>query len=60
VVAGAARLLRPGGWLLVEVGGDQDELLTRPMSAAGFATPVSWRDEDGDLRGVAARMPAAR
>jgi release factor glutamine methyltransferase len=60
VVAGAARLLRPGGWLLAEVGGDQDELVIPSLTAAGFAAPASWRDEDGDLRGVAARMPAAR
>jgi release factor glutamine methyltransferase len=60
VVAGAARLLRPGGWLLVEVGGDQDELLTPFLAAAGFTVASSWYDDDGDLRGVAARMSAAR
>jgi hypothetical protein len=59
-VGGAARLLRTGGWLLVEVGGDQDELLAPSLTAAGFAAPVSWRDEDGDLRGIAARLRAAR
>jgi release factor glutamine methyltransferase len=60
VVGGAARLLRTGGWLLVEVGGDQDELLAPSLTAAGFAALVSWRDEDGDLRGIAARLRAAR
>ena len=30
VVEAAARLLRPGGWLLVEVGGDQDAALAHP------------------------------
>src|SRR5207248_11063975 len=27
VIAAASRLLRPGGWLLIEVGGDQDKTL---------------------------------
>ena len=60
VVVGAARLLRPGGWLLVEVGADQDQLLTPSLIAAGFADPASWHDDDGDLRGIAARRRAAR
>jgi release factor glutamine methyltransferase len=60
VVAGAARLLRPGGWLLVEVGGDQDDLLAPSLTAAGFGAPASWHDEDGDLRGLAARLPGGR
>jgi release factor glutamine methyltransferase len=47
-VAAAARLLRPGGWLLVEVGGDQDEVL----HATGFDRTEPWRDDDGDLRGI--------
>jgi len=60
VVAGAARLLRPDGWLLAEVGGDQDVLLAPALTAAGFAAAVPWHDEDGDLRGIAAHVPAAR
>ena len=60
VVAGAARLLRPDGSLLVEVGGDQDELLAPSLTAAGFAVPAPWHDDDGDLRGIAARRRAAR
>jgi len=55
VVAAAARLLRPGGWLLLEVGGDQDRALGPALVAAGFEPGVPWHDEDGDLRGVAAR-----
>lgn len=54
VVAAARRLLRPGGWLLAEVGGDQDEALA-PELATGFDAVAPWRDEDGDLRGVACR-----
>lgn len=59
VVAAAARLLRPGGWLLAEVGGDQDEALAPALSAAGFTTVTPWHDDDGDLRGFAARLGRA-
>jgi release factor glutamine methyltransferase len=55
VVRGAARLLRPGGWLLIEVGGDQDRTLEPALSAAGFSSAVTWSDDDGELRGLAAR-----
>lgn len=55
VVHTAARLLRPGGRLLLEVGGDQDVLLAPALAAAGFDPVSSWADEDGDLRGVTAR-----
>ncbi len=55
IVAAAGRLLRPGGWLLVEVGGDQDEELVAALAAHGFDAVESWHDEDGDLRGLAAR-----
>jgi release factor glutamine methyltransferase len=55
VVGAAARLLRPGGWLLVEVGGEQDAALAPTLAAAPFEPGEPWHDEDGDLRGVAAR-----
>ena len=55
VVEAAARLLRPGGTLLVELGGDQDEVLAPTLLASGFASWSTWHDEDGDLRGLAAR-----
>jgi len=58
VVAEAARLLRPGGWLLVEVGGGQDEALRPSLEAAGFGQVSPWADEEGDLRGVEARLTA--
>ncbi|HEX6417868.1 MAG TPA: hypothetical protein VFZ77_05205 [Acidimicrobiales bacterium] len=54
VVAAARRLLRPGGWLLMEIGGAQDEALA-PALATGFAAVTPWWDDDGDLRGVACR-----
>jgi release factor glutamine methyltransferase len=57
VVATAATLLRrPGGWLAIEIGGDQDQALHAPLAAAGFAAPTPWYDEDGDLRGLTAEL----
>lgn len=58
VVAAAARLLRPGGWMLVEVGGAQDRALGSTLAVSGFSHPTTWLDEDGDLRGLAARAAA--
>jgi release factor glutamine methyltransferase len=60
VVAGAARLLRPGGWLLMELGGRQDQLLSEIFAAHGFDHLDPWRDEEADLRSLAARAGAAR
>jgi len=60
VVAAAGRVLRSGGWLLVELGGSQDEALVPTLESAGFERIKPWRDDDGDLRGVSARLsPAA-
>jgi len=50
VVAAARTALRPGGSLLLEVGGAQDVLLHDAF--AGFGVAESWRDEEGDLRGL--------
>lgn len=55
-VAAAARLLRPGGWLVAELGGDQDAAVAPALAAAGFGEAEFWYDEDGDLRGGAARL----
>ena len=55
VVSAGARLLRGGGWLLLEIGGDQDRELTPTLDANGFTSIDPWFDEDGDLRGVAAQ-----
>jgi release factor glutamine methyltransferase len=55
VIAAASLLLRPGGWVLVEVGGEQDAALITTWVEQGFECVTPWRDEEGDLRGVAAR-----
>jgi release factor glutamine methyltransferase len=59
VVAAAGRVLRPGGWLLIEVGGHQDQALAPTLAATGFDPVTPWRDGDGDLRGLAAQAAAS-
>lgn len=54
VVADAAPLLRPGGALLLEVGGDQAQPLRAALAASGYTDIAERRDEDGDLRGIEA------
>jgi release factor glutamine methyltransferase len=56
LVACAAELLRPGGWLLTEVGGDQDRRLAHTLVERGFGAVASWVDEDGELRGLVAQL----
>jgi release factor glutamine methyltransferase len=56
VARAAAGLLRPGGWLVAEVGGEQDRVLGPALAALGFAPAAPWYDEDGDLRGLAVRL----
>lgn len=59
-VQAAATLLRPGGRLLLELGGDQDELLGPPLAGAGFTAVERLVDEDGDLRGIGATRGEAQ
>lgn len=54
LISGAARILHPGGWLLTEIGGDQAADLGSVLAAAAFAKVVTWEDEDGVVRGLAA------
>jgi release factor glutamine methyltransferase len=55
IVVTAARLLRPGGWLLTELGGRQDKVLDPTLAAYGFSSVTPWLDDHGDLRGLAAQ-----
>lgn len=54
VVTEAPGFLRRGGALLVELGGDQADLLRPTLEHCGFAGVGTWADEDGDLRGLEA------
>jgi release factor glutamine methyltransferase len=47
--------LRPGGWLLLELGGQQAEPMGRLLRELGFTEPDVMNDEDGDPRGICAR-----
>ena len=60
VVMTASRLLRPGGWLLTELGGEQDQALAPTLRAAAFTHVTPWSDDDGDLRGLAAQATGGR
>lgn len=59
VVGAAASLLRVGGWLLVEVGGDQHRALAPVLAGHRFDEITAWWDDEGDLRGLAARRAGA-
>jgi release factor glutamine methyltransferase len=57
VVAGAPRFLRPGGSLLLELGGDQAAVVESKMRGLGYRQIEVWVDEDGDVRGIEAMLP---
>lgn len=46
--------LRTGGALLLELGGDQAELLAGDLAHLGFVDVIVLADEDGDVRGIEA------
>ncbi|HWD54697.1 MAG TPA: methyltransferase [Acidimicrobiales bacterium] len=54
VIEGAPKFLRPGGALLLELGGEQADLVGPQMEDAGYVDVQTWADEDGDVRGVEA------
>ncbi len=56
VVVAAAGFLRRGGSLLLELGGDQADLLRPLLERLGYAAVGTWCDEDGDLRGLEATL----
>lgn len=53
-VAEARQWLRPGGSLLLEIGGDQPGILIPVLEAAQFGSIRVIADEDGDPRGLEA------
>lgn len=52
ILDSARTLLRPDGWLLLEVGGDQLEALAHDGLRTDAGLIDAWADEDGDLRGI--------
>ena len=57
LVVRSTRWVRPGGWLLVEVGENQVEPATALLGSAGYVDIEVLTDGDGDARGVAGRRP---
>jgi release factor glutamine methyltransferase len=57
VATEAPGFLRQGGALLLELGGEQAELLHPLLERLGYESFETWADEDGDLRGLAATHP---
>jgi release factor glutamine methyltransferase len=60
VVARAPELLRDGGVLLLELGGEEADALGADLDAAGFGEVAELRDDEGDLRGIEMRLTGRR
>lgn len=56
VIADAPRVLRAGGALLLELGGEQAGILAPDLAAHDFAGVDVHVDEDGDVRGLEATL----
>jgi release factor glutamine methyltransferase len=54
----AARWLRPGGSVLLEIGGDQAREVGSALAGVGLSDIHVHRDDDGDDRAIEARRPA--
>jgi release factor glutamine methyltransferase len=54
VLADSPRFLKPGGALLLELGGDQVALLGQDLERFGFVEVVVLADDHGDARGIEA------
>ena len=53
----AARWLRPGGTVLLELGGDQADEMSTTMAGAGLTAIRVHRDDEGRDRAIEARRP---
>ena len=60
LVARSPRWVRPGGWLLVEVGADQVDRVADLVTDVGFGSLELLVDGDGDARGVAGCQASSR
>lgn len=56
VVRRSSGWLGPGGWLLLELGGDQARPIGRLLHEFGFEGVDVMADEDGDPRAICARL----
>jgi release factor glutamine methyltransferase len=59
IVRRSTRWLKPGGRLLLELGGDQAEPIGRLMREVGFEPVDVTADDDGDARAICARLRTA-
>jgi release factor glutamine methyltransferase len=55
LAADASRLLRPGGHLVAELGGDQAARARAELAAQGYRSLTVIRDDEGDTRAIDAR-----
>jgi release factor glutamine methyltransferase len=52
VLAESRRFLRAGGVVLLELGGEQADLLQHDLERFGYGEATVLSDEDGDIRGI--------
>ena len=57
VLTQAPRFLRSGGVILLELGGEQADVLGGDLTRLGYANVAVLVDEDGDVRGLEVRWP---
>jgi release factor glutamine methyltransferase len=48
--------LRAGGWLLLELGGDQADAVEPALLSHGYQRVQAWADDEGDPRGIEAQF----
>ncbi len=60
VVEESPRFLRPGGALLLELGGEQADALRDELARRAFRDVGELVDEDGDVRGIEATLAPVR
>jgi len=58
MLEGSSAVLRPGGALLLELGGEQAGLLAGDLARLDFGDVFVLADEDGDARGIEATLRA--
>ena len=56
VLTDSPRFLRPGGAILLELGGEQAQALDVDLARFGYVDVAVLADEDGDVRGIEATL----